>query len=543
MLVKCSTAFFCVAVATSSAGASVGQVRYPAHGKDSALGALSTRRRDDSTARWHQQELTSARGAATTLRGGILGLKTVSGVVETIRDKRCKKPEGVVVGQGAHEEDPHGDMSVSTAILNIVADLCPHGMLPVAYGMAAVGGTGLVVAPALLASFGLISAYTMISVGRACQRTKRWSFSGLWTELIGKKSAWVVELAMALMTFGCCIFYMAFAGDLFSALAGTVSSFPAVLKKRAVDLVILGLCPLLPLCLMKNLSALQYTSFVGVVSILYTTLFVVKRSLDGTYSEGGDFFKTIDERFRSPVPAPWAAVKLWRVGPGLVTLMNMSCVAFMCHYNGVKYYEELEERTEKKYAITIGSAMAISFGVFTTMMLFGFRTFGGAAQALLLNNYHRTDDPLASLARLATGFSILCGFPLMFAALKTSFFNAASEISEKFGEGGANMARRFQSDEGLRVGCIVSLMTAITSVACTKSEEDVATIIGLIGAILGSGANYIIPAVFNISLLKRLGAHRGVLSEVSLNKAIIVFGAVFMVMGTVVTLKEAGAHH
>lgn len=61
--------------------------------------------------------------------------------------------------------------------------------------------------------------------------------------------------------------------------------------------------------------------------------------------------------------------------------------------------------------------------------------------------------------------------------------------------------------------------------------------------ILGSGANYIIPAVFNISLLKRLGANRGILSEISLNKAIIVFGAVFMVMGTVVTLKEAGSHH
>ncbi|CAN0508076.1 unnamed protein product, partial [Ectocarpus sp. 12 AP-2014] len=105
------------------------------------------------------------------------------------------------------------------------------------------------------------------------------------------------------------------------------------------------------------------------------------------------------------------------------------------------------------------------------MMLFGFRTFGGAAQTLLLNNYHRTDDPLASLARLATGFSILCGFPLMFAALKTSFFNAASEISEK----------RRQTN----CCCIVSLMAVVTSIACTKSEEDVATIIGLIGAILG----------------------------------------------------------
>ncbi|CAN0481607.1 unnamed protein product, partial [Hapterophycus canaliculatus] len=38
-------------------------------------------------------------------------------------------------------------------------------------------------------------------------------------------------------------------------------------------------------------ATFQYTSFVGVVSILYTTLFVVKRSLDGSYSHGGDFFQ------------------------------------------------------------------------------------------------------------------------------------------------------------------------------------------------------------------------------------------------------------
>lgn len=102
-------------------------------------------------------------------------------------------------------------------------------------------------------------------------------------------------------------------------------------------------------------------------------------------------------------------------------------------------------------------AMAISFGVFSTMMLFGFRTFGSAAQALILNNYHRTADPLASLARLATGCSILCGYPLMFAALKASFFSAAAEISGKFGEAGGKMAHRFLGDEGLRtsecLGC------------------------------------------------------------------------------------------
>lgn len=97
--------------------------------------------------------------------------------------------------------------------------------------------------------------------------------------------------------------------------------------------------------------------------------------------------------------------------------------------------------------------MTICFGVFSFIMLFGFRTFGTATQALILNNYHRTEDSLASLARIATGCSILCGYPLMFAALKTSFFNAASEIAEKLGgTGGSVLSRRFQVDERLRLG-------------------------------------------------------------------------------------------
>lgn len=44
-------------------------------------------------------------------------------------------------------------------------------------------------------------------------------------------------------------------------------------------------------------ATLQYTSFVGVVSIFYTTVFVVKRSLDGSYSHGGDFFEVITSSF------------------------------------------------------------------------------------------------------------------------------------------------------------------------------------------------------------------------------------------------------
>jgi hypothetical protein len=76
--------------------------------------------------------------------------------------------------------------------------------------------------------------------------------------------------------------------------------------------------------------------------------------------------------------------------------------------------------------------VAASFCVFVTMMLFGFRTFGGAAQPLLLNNYHRSGDALVGAARFATGCAILAGYPIMFSALKTSSLNTATELSRKF---------------------------------------------------------------------------------------------------------------
>ncbi|CAM9524031.1 unnamed protein product, partial [Chrysoparadoxa australica] len=80
---------------------------------------------------------------------------------------------------------PEGDMNLPTFVFNLIADLCPHGMLPVAFGMAAAGGTGLAIAPSMLVFFALISTYTMVSIGRACQRTGRYSFSGVWGELLG----------------------------------------------------------------------------------------------------------------------------------------------------------------------------------------------------------------------------------------------------------------------------------------------------------------------------------------------------------------------
>jgi len=296
---------------------------------------------------------------------------------------------------------------------------------------------------------------------------------GVWEKLVGPRTAPLAEAVVTSLCFGCCLFYAAFIGDLFFSL----SQHAGLGFKRHQLLTLLGIVPLLPLCLMRNLSFLGYSSVVGLAGILFTVGFTMKRSLDGTYMRGTEFWNALDERYRPGLgsiarPNLDKLGNLFRVGPGTVTLMNMVCIAFMAHYNGMKYYDELESRTPKRYAYTMATGMSIIVAIFTAFMIFGHATFGAHSQALILNNY-ATSDSLAVMARLGTGFAILSGFPLMFYALKMS----ADVLLRKSG---------FLMTPGRLDVVSTLLLSLIMAVATQTSEETLGGLIGLIGAILGS---------------------------------------------------------
>eukprot|EP01084_Bolivina_argentea_P124366 220382_1 len=363
--------------------------------------------------------------------------------------------------------------------------------------MAAGAGTGYITAPILLLGFGVMALYTMLSYGRACEATGQFTFSGIWGELVSPKSAWVVELSVVMLTYGCCVVY----------------------------------------------SAFMATSFVGLLSILYTVAFVIKRSIDGTYLVGGEFFKTISSELRIPANNELSIVGPWRINHGTVTFMNIACLAFTAHYNGVQYYEELESRSISKYFRVLGAGMCFAYIVFSTVMIFGYRTFGPASQALLLNNYHRTEDKLAAIARLALGFSVLCSFPLTFAALKTSLFDLIGDVVNKLPQVQASSMHRTVSNTLFQKAVAVLLLASIITIACNQSEEDLGLVVGLIGAILGNVVSHVIPAILNLHLFsrKRLGASSQPWfhGEKTVNGILLVAGIVFMVVGTKMAFMEA----
>jgi len=426
--------------------------------------------------------------------------------------------------------------------------------------MAAAGGTGPVLATIILVLFGVLSWYSLVSFARAAdvvlvkagEEDAGESLSAVWERTLpnGKLTTYIPDLGCVFLTVGCLLFYSAFIGDLFGSLVSGVSGLPDVLRKRWSVLLLLHAVPILPLCLKKDLSALKYSSMTGLLGIFYTVFFVGKRLVDGSYNEGGRFFELMPAKLRPAALANFphdkeAAGVLGYIpdippfyaGKGLLILMNMCCVAYACHYNAVKYFMELKDRTVGNLKGVMAAGIGGTAAVFWCMMILGFATFGGNSQALLLNNYHESKDLMATVARAFTGIAIISGYALMFAGLKAALFSFLK------------LDRPDVKDRDTKQNIISTIFLAgIAIAACFVTEHELATLIGIVGSVFGSVVIYMFPAFVNNSLLKMKDKKGNALAEpffkgeAVFNNVMTMFGAVFAVLGTWISLADTETH-
>lgn len=73
---------------------------------------------------------------------------------------------------------------------------------------------------------------------------------------------------------------------------------PPFLCKRNNVIVAMTSVIVFPLCLLKSLDALKYTSILGLLGTIYCGAFMAFRFFQGSYAEGGKYFGTIAETMR-----------------------------------------------------------------------------------------------------------------------------------------------------------------------------------------------------------------------------------------------------
>jgi amino acid permease len=158
------------------------------------------------------------------------------------------------------------------------------------------------------------------------------------------------------------VFYSAFVGDIFGALSAA-AGITGTIGKRTTVLGAISAIFLLPLCLLEDISSLQFSSVLGVVGIMFTVAFHVIRVSDGSYIPNlGKFAQLLSAKMQPQWPSP--KFTLWSVNKGTLVLVNMLCVAFLAHYNAINYYKELDGATEKKYKVAITAGFGTALTVF-----------------------------------------------------------------------------------------------------------------------------------------------------------------------------------
>jgi len=339
----------------------------------------------------------------------------------------------------------------------------------------------------------------------------------------------VVSWVNLIYCFGVAVTFSLVFGDALAPLLQHLA-IPAWAATRQAAILAVTLTMLVPLCNLSSLSKLAPISVMGVLGSMFVTAFLGVRCpavcSSSPYAASQSCFNTYN-RLQSPAS---------------LLLFSMACVSFMAHFSTSDLYYSLskkesssnnknmeattpDETVMKKYntmtALGYGAVMILN----SLALTFGFLTFGGNCEGVILSNYS-SKDLGASLSRLLTAISVIGSYPLVISACRSAYF-------ELFGTEGQKVTK----EQKTRVtGMLLALTTMIS--LCV---HDVGFVMSFNGALAGSTIIYTFPALLFLKLSKTRMArgiklHRFLGFERLLCRFLVLFGVGAAAVGSSVSV-------
>jgi len=411
------------------------------------------------------------------------------------------------------KEEGEETMSATAFVVNIVADLCPSGFLSIAYGM---DGTGYIWSIVIMCIFYALCVYTMWCCGRTCEISGEADFASQWALVIGPGGSWIPLLVIVIVSFGALLCYACYFGDLLEEVMPAIGLH----LPRYACLISFSLFPALPLCLLKNLSALAYSSFFAFMALIYTAVVMVVRLADGSYAEGGRFVGDLREDLLPNMPQ---GNYLLAIGARSLLYINILAMAFHCHCNACKYYRELKGVTPRHFRNCTIVAMGVALVLYAVIGCVGFKTFGRAASGTILKNYSLEDMPV-NVARILISLSLVASYAIMFSALREAFIGLLKHV------GGTSMANSL--DLVWRQDVLSGVLVALVTI-CGVVSKDSGLVDGFVGAFCGNAIIYIIPCLLYTAAVKSFLDKRRNRPGLAFSSFLVVLGVLLAIAGCV----------
>ncbi|XP_064447433.1 sodium-coupled neutral amino acid symporter 1 isoform X2 [Mirounga angustirostris] len=206
-------------------------------------------------------------------------------------------------------------------------------------------------------------------------------------------------------------------------LMGKEEAFSAWYVDGRVLVVVVTFGIILPLCLLKNLGYLGYTSGFSLSCMVFFLIVVIYKKFQIPCIVM-ELNSTISANLTNP---DMCTPKYVTFNSKTVYALPTIAFAFVCHPSVLPIYSELKDRSQKKMQMVSNISFFAMFVMYFLTAIFGYLTFYEKVQSDLLHKYQSKDDILILTVRLAVIVAVILTVPVLFFTVRSSLFELAKK--------------------------------------------------------------------------------------------------------------------
>lgn len=412
----------------------------------------------------------------------------------TIAVAKGRSPSAV---ERAGEKVPGGTIGFFFSCVNLLKTIMGSGMLclPSAFQALSLGPGFL-----LLFFAALVSAQGMYLLARAALQVSggRNADFALLAKATYPRLAPVFDLAILLKCLGVAIAYLVVAGSLMPQLVAGVwgGGAPGMLLNVEFWITVSAVL-IFPMVCMPRMDSLKYTSFLGMLSIVYII------GLSAYLLARGPSF---------PIP-------LWEPAGPVKVIKNFGVFvfAFTCHQNVLPIQSEARNNSARGMLQIIAMCVTVSLALYLAFTVFSLAVFGGLAIPDNVLELYPGAGPAFMVARFLYVCLVLFSFPLQTFPARNSTIKILAYFSPAFSAAKAQAIYRVSTG---------AIMVFVWALSCTGLNLKL--VLRAVGSTTGPTLCYILPSVFWLRL--EAGRPWGTLTYAA--AGLLAFGAVSIVISS-----------
>lgn len=323
-----------------------------------------------------------------------------------------------------------GTTSIGMSVFNLSNAIMGSGILGLAFALA---NTGIVLFVLLLVSVTLLSIYSISLLLKCSQETGCMVYEKLGEQVFGTPGRLLVFGSTTLQNTGAMLSYLFIVKNelpnVIKFLIGMENSTAWYLDGRfLLGVVTFGI--ILPLCLLKNLGYLGYTSGFSLTCMFFFLVVVVynKFKIPCPYISVNE---TLTNSQNATVEGQ-CTPKYFTFNSKTAYALPTLAFAFVCHPSVLPIYSELRDRTQKKMQLVSNISFFAMFLMYFLTAIFGYLTFYDKVESELLGTYSNKKDILLLTVRLAVIIAVILTVPVLFFTVRSSLFELARKTKYKF---------------------------------------------------------------------------------------------------------------